>query len=34
MAFVNLEDTTSSASPFPGMDGYLANVAVTEGAAS
>ena len=29
--FIDLEDTTSSASPFPNMDGYIANVALNEG---
>jgi hypothetical protein len=29
--FIDLEDTTSAASPFPNMDGYVANVALNEG---
>ena len=29
--FVNLEDTTNSGSPYPNMDGYVADVAITEG---
>jgi hypothetical protein len=32
--FVNLEDTTSAAAPYPNMNGYEADVAVTEGAAA
>jgi hypothetical protein len=32
--FVNLEDTTSSAKPYPNMNGYEADVALTEGAAA
>ena len=31
LRFIDLEDTTSAASPFPNMDGYVANVAVNEG---
>jgi hypothetical protein len=29
--FIDLEDTISAASPFPNMDGYLADVAINEG---
>jgi hypothetical protein len=31
--FIDLEDTTSSAYPYPNMDGYFANIAITEGKA-
>jgi hypothetical protein len=30
---IDLEDTTSSASPYPNMDGYFADVSITEGKA-
>jgi hypothetical protein len=32
--FVDWEDTTSAAKPFPNMDGYFANLAITEGPAA
>jgi hypothetical protein len=32
--FINLEDTTSAAKPYPNMSGYFANLSVTEGASS
>ncbi len=32
--FVDWEDTTSSAKPYPNMDGYFANLAITEGRAA
>jgi hypothetical protein len=31
VTFIDLEDTTSSASPYPNMDGYIADVAIAEG---
>jgi hypothetical protein len=34
VTFINLEDTTSSASPYPNMNGYMADLAITEGSAS
>jgi hypothetical protein len=32
--FVNLEDTTDSGAPYPNMDGYITDVAITEGRTS
>jgi hypothetical protein len=32
--FIDLEDTTNSGSPYPNMDGYVADVAITEGSGS
>jgi hypothetical protein len=33
VTFVDLEHTANAGSPFPNMDGYLSDVAVTEGPA-
>jgi hypothetical protein len=34
VTFIDLEHTVSAASPYPNMDGYVANVALTEGPAA